>query len=272
MTCQSALDEQKNKLLETDPELLELLTDEYLLEYQKQRMKEMLDKVEKLRFGSVIDLRNTEEFLNAIDNEDKSVTVIIHIYEKSIPGCDAMNGCLINLAEEYPFVKFCKILGKLCNRFNVFLVHSFKINNNKTTEFYRILHSSFAIASTFMRELLNAIVFNWLLFVSISLNSLYFSYISLNSLESFQWHLEEFMRIEENFKAFKKIPRNFHEFRLILFNAPASALIPSNSLQFLSIFNWLLFVFNFIELVIFLLYLFKFPGIISMAFRGIHEN
>lgn len=107
------MDEEKEKLNETDPDLVNLLTDDFLLEYQKQRMKEMLAKTEKLYFGKVIDLESTDQFLQAIDEEDKSVTIIVHIYESNVPGCDAMNGCLISLAKEYPRVKFCRILG-LC--------------------------------------------------------------------------------------------------------------------------------------------------------------
>lgn len=113
LTCQSALDEEKEKLNKTDPELADLLADEFLLEYQRQRMKEMLAKAQKLSFGKVIDLENVDKFLQAVDEEDESVTVIVHIYEENIPGCEAMNGCLISLAEEYPHVKFCKILGLL---------------------------------------------------------------------------------------------------------------------------------------------------------------
>ncbi|KZC06132.1 PREDICTED: phosducin-like protein [Dufourea novaeangliae] len=113
LTCRSSLDEEKEKILETDPDLAELLADEFLLEYQRQRMKEMLTKAEKLRFGRLINLETADQFLEAIDNEDKSVTVVVHIYENNVPGCEAMNGCLISVAEDYPFVKFCKILGSV---------------------------------------------------------------------------------------------------------------------------------------------------------------
>lgn len=111
ITCRSALDDEKEKLSETDPDLAELLEDDFLLEYQKQRMKEMLMKANKFQFGTLINLSSADEFLEAIDKEDKSVTVIVHIYEKNIPACEAMNGSLINLAQEYTNVKFCKILG-----------------------------------------------------------------------------------------------------------------------------------------------------------------
>lgn len=113
LTCRSALDEEKEKLNETDPDLANLLVDEFLLEYQRQRMKEMLAKAEKLQFGTVINLESTDQFLQAIDEEDKSVTVVVHIYEHNIPGCEAMDGCLTSLATEYSHVKFCRILGSL---------------------------------------------------------------------------------------------------------------------------------------------------------------
>ncbi|XP_012227053.1 phosducin-like protein [Linepithema humile] len=113
LSCRSALDEEKEKLNETDPDLANLITDKFLLKYQRQRMKEMLAKAEKLCFGKVIDLQSADQFLEAIDEEDKSVTVIVHIYESNVPGCEAMNGCLVSLAEDYPHVKFCTILGSI---------------------------------------------------------------------------------------------------------------------------------------------------------------
>lgn len=113
LTCQSALDEEKEKLKNTDPDLVELLDDDFLLEYQRQRMNEMLKKVNNLQFGYLINLTNGDDFLKSIDDEDKSVTVVIHIYEKNVAGCQAMNGCLVTLASEYPSVKFCKIQGSV---------------------------------------------------------------------------------------------------------------------------------------------------------------
>lgn len=113
LSCRSSLDEEKEKIMQTDPDLAELLSDQFLLDYQRQRMKEMLARTEKLRFGKVINLETADQFLEAIDNEDKSVTIVVHIYENNVPGCEAMNGSLISLAEDYPFVKFCKILGSV---------------------------------------------------------------------------------------------------------------------------------------------------------------
>lgn len=111
LTCKSALDEEKDKLQETDPDLAELMNDDFLLDYQKQRMQEMLSQAERLRFGKVFTLQNAQQFLEAIDGEHESVTVVIHIYESNVEGCETMNGCLLTLAIEYPGVKFCTIKG-----------------------------------------------------------------------------------------------------------------------------------------------------------------
>ncbi|XP_014291438.1 phosducin-like protein [Halyomorpha halys] len=95
---------------EEDKDLLELMNDDFLLQFQKQRMEEMLSKpTNQPSFGSVISLQNGNEFLDAIDNENKSVTIIIHIYEERNSGCKAMNKCIVSLSKQYPSVKFCKI-------------------------------------------------------------------------------------------------------------------------------------------------------------------
>lgn len=116
ITCQSALDEEKDKAKaeELDPDLKELLEDSFLMQYQEKRMKEMLDQYKCLpSFGKLINLKDSGEFLHAIDDENKAVTVIVHIYENNIPGCEAMNGCLTCLSEEFPNVKFCRIFSSV---------------------------------------------------------------------------------------------------------------------------------------------------------------
>lgn len=101
---------------EIDAELAELLNDdEVLLKFQQQRMMEMLNQCgRKLKqFGSVIQLANGDEFLHAVDKEDKLVTVIVHIYENRLSACKTMNRCLDDLAKSYVNVKFCKIYSSV---------------------------------------------------------------------------------------------------------------------------------------------------------------
>lgn len=112
MTVQSALDEEREKAAQEDPEFAELLNDEFLLEYQKKRMQEMmLQSQHNLKFGELIILKDGGEFLKAIDQENKAVKVIVHIYEDNVDACRAMNDSLKVLAKTYDTVKFCAILG-----------------------------------------------------------------------------------------------------------------------------------------------------------------
>lgn len=112
LTVQSALDEEREKAALDDPDLAELLNDEFLLTYQKQRMQEMLQQNRHdCKFGELILLKSGQEFLDAIDKENKAVTVIIHLYEEHVEACRTMNLCLKNLCKLYQEVKFCAIIG-----------------------------------------------------------------------------------------------------------------------------------------------------------------
>lgn len=99
---------------EFDAELNDLLNDDsILLRFQQQRMQEMLAQCghSLKRFGKLHSLTNGDDFLHAIDNENKLVTVIIHIYENRLTSCKTMDKCLEELAQSYENVKFCKIAG-----------------------------------------------------------------------------------------------------------------------------------------------------------------
>ncbi|CAG9087518.1 hypothetical protein JYU34_021372 [Plutella xylostella] len=99
---------------ELEDELSELLDEEFLLQYQKQRMQELLSHLQKVpKFGKLITLNDGEEFLKAIDKEDPNVTVIIHIYNERKVACECMDGCLNILAADYPTVKFCRIAANI---------------------------------------------------------------------------------------------------------------------------------------------------------------
>lgn len=110
MTVKSALDEER--AAQEDPELAELLDDEFLVVYQKKRMQEMLSRSKHhLKFGDLIFLKDGSEFLKAIDQEHKAVKIIVHIYEEGVDACRAMNDSLKTLSKIYNTVKFCAILS-----------------------------------------------------------------------------------------------------------------------------------------------------------------
>ncbi|CAF2814198.1 unnamed protein product [Rotaria sp. Silwood2] len=111
MTCRSYLDEEEAKKKEQEALEDEFFDaeDEFFKEYRAKLMHEMQQRLLNApRFGKQIDL-NRENFTNTIDNENKNVTIIVHVYEQSAIGCKTMNKCIQILAEQYPFVKFCRI-------------------------------------------------------------------------------------------------------------------------------------------------------------------
>ncbi|XP_041826628.1 phosducin-like protein [Melanotaenia boesemani] len=125
MTCRSDLDLEKDK--EKQKELQDKITskmtmqeynmlqeeeddEDFLQHYRMQRIEEMRRQLCRgKRFEQVYELNSGEDFLEALDKEDKSTLVMIHIYEPDVPGCEAMSGSLLCLAQEYPLVKFCSV-------------------------------------------------------------------------------------------------------------------------------------------------------------------
>ncbi|XP_061589711.1 phosducin-like protein [Cololabis saira] len=125
MTCRSDLDLEKDK--EKEKELQAKLKgkmtmqeynrlqqedddEDFLQQYRMQRIEEMRRQLCRgKRFEQVHELNSGEDFLDALDKEDKSILIMIHIYESDIPGCEAMRGSLMCLAQEYPLVKFCSV-------------------------------------------------------------------------------------------------------------------------------------------------------------------
>jgi len=112
MTCKSHLDDEKDKQRQQNAEEDEevLIDEAFLRQYICKRMEEMrMHTVPKPTFGKVYNLDTGDEFLDAIDNEEKNITIVVHLYEKGVQGCEAMSGCMMCLAEEYPNVKFCRL-------------------------------------------------------------------------------------------------------------------------------------------------------------------
>ncbi|KAM5294572.1 phosducin [Glossophaga mutica] len=81
-----------------------------LRKYRRQCMQDMHQKLSfGPRYGFVYELQTGEQFLETVEKEQKSTTIVVHIYEDGAKGCDALNGSLTWLAAEYPMVKFCKM-------------------------------------------------------------------------------------------------------------------------------------------------------------------
>ena len=89
-----------------DEDLENLLDDDYLKEFMERRMREMMvAKQPSKRFGFLADLSGGEEFLDAIDKEDKAVTVVVFIYEDGTAGCEPMHKALQTVCKDYPSTK-----------------------------------------------------------------------------------------------------------------------------------------------------------------------
>ncbi|XP_026809066.1 phosducin-like protein [Rhopalosiphum maidis] len=103
---------QINDMALTCKSEIEELDDQFLAEYRKKRMKEMMAKTQEApEFGKVFDLLTGDDFLVAVENENPNVTVIVHVYEHNVPTCSIMNSCLKVLCHEFQKTKFCKLIG-----------------------------------------------------------------------------------------------------------------------------------------------------------------
>lgn len=128
LTCRSHLDDEKEKAAAAAAQAkgdVEDLVDAAVLEaYIAQRMQEMMQQATSNSgpvFGSVVQLKSSEEFLYAIDEENKAVTVVVHLYRKAAPGCEAVSGCLMCLASDYKHVKFCELSAATAGLSNKFV-------------------------------------------------------------------------------------------------------------------------------------------------------
>lgn len=114
LSCRTHLDDEIEK--EKDAAFMQKLEDEFdefeeefLKEYRAKRLEELRKATENVpKFGKVKELSKSE-FVEAIDKESPSVTVIVHVYEKNVTACESMNRCFECLSQEFPFIKFCRI-------------------------------------------------------------------------------------------------------------------------------------------------------------------
>ncbi|KAI5717962.1 phosducin-like protein [Diaphorina citri] len=123
LTCQSS--EEARKEAEMEAELKELEDDGFLLEYQKEKMKQMYDRLvnggqgERKVFGSLINITSSEQFLSEIDSEPRHITVIAHLSSPSLPACRALNSSLAELSRSHTNVKFVSVpLGCVGDHFS----------------------------------------------------------------------------------------------------------------------------------------------------------
>ena len=114
-----------------DEDLENLLDDDYLKEFMERRMREMMvAKQPTKRFGILIDLSGGEAFLDAIDKEDKAVTVVVFIYEDGTAGCEPMHKALQTVVKDYPGTKGWRGLRSLIRKVDSKSIFSFLCTNS----------------------------------------------------------------------------------------------------------------------------------------------
>jgi len=85
--------------------------DEFMRSFMQKRMEELMDKNVSTvsAYGKIIDIHNDGQFLDAVDSVAQNVVVVIYLTDDDAPGCDAVNGCLVNIAKDYDHIKFCRM-------------------------------------------------------------------------------------------------------------------------------------------------------------------
>lgn len=73
----------------------------------------LMRETNRLRFGSVHVIKDCDHFLQAVDAEDKSVSVLILLHEPASPGCLNALKAVESLAKDHVHVKFCTVRPSL---------------------------------------------------------------------------------------------------------------------------------------------------------------
>ncbi|XP_053739383.1 phosducin-like [Synchiropus splendidus] len=98
------------KMSAQEYELVQDEDEQCLKRYRKHCMQELHEHLSQSpRFGNIYELDSGEAFLQVIEKEHRLTTLVVHIYQTHVKGCEQMNSCLECLASEYPSVKFCRI-------------------------------------------------------------------------------------------------------------------------------------------------------------------
>ncbi|XP_065175526.1 phosducin-like protein [Sycon ciliatum] len=88
--------------------------DEFMAKYREKRLRDMQRMASRPKFekvyGNLIHL-TSRAYTEAIDSEPDSVFVVVHIYDSFMALSNKINKCLKIVAQQYPMVKFCKILA-----------------------------------------------------------------------------------------------------------------------------------------------------------------
>ena len=84
--------------------------DDFLKGYMEKRMQELKQESAKRKYGSVLEI-NREEWVHQINEAEKDVLVVIHLYQEYEEKCKLMEQKLKEAAVKYAEVKLIKIIS-----------------------------------------------------------------------------------------------------------------------------------------------------------------
>lgn len=111
------LDTNAKGLEDMTLEELELVEDEEderaILEYRRQRLRELAEVTKKSNYGDVVEIR-AEDYLQEVTKAGEGIWVVLHLYKQGIPLCSLINQFLSRLANKFPTTKFLRSISTNC--------------------------------------------------------------------------------------------------------------------------------------------------------------
>lgn len=100
-------DNNNNDDDDNDDELFD--DDNFMQEFRKKRLQELKsNNMPTQNFGSVIDA-DVDTFINEVDNVDKNIIVIVHLYDPDVHTCLRLNKILEEICETMINIKFVRM-------------------------------------------------------------------------------------------------------------------------------------------------------------------
>ncbi|KAI8988661.1 thioredoxin-like protein [Pilobolus umbonatus] len=110
-------EDEDNKKRELILEYKEMSSDEeeeaFMKEYREKKLRELKENNHVIRqrhkvFGTVSTV-NADEYVTSIDQEWKTVPVIVHLFDERIPKCRLLDNYLVELSQKYALAKFIRV-------------------------------------------------------------------------------------------------------------------------------------------------------------------
>lgn len=94
------LDDEKEQLL--------VLEHQELKQVRQQRLKELKQQRDQKVFGTVTTI-GIDEYIEVIDEQEKDISVIVHLFDESLQKCKELDKHLLDLSYKYALAKFVRI-------------------------------------------------------------------------------------------------------------------------------------------------------------------